>query len=145
MGVSRPSRHPGRSERGRDRRRSRRRGPPHSGADRRADADGVRIAGIHIDDTEARRIAALSEPRLHLVRRPWDDKAGRLSAQITVDEAGAVSGIELPAGLVDGSPLPEPIFTPSTKAPVGEHDEPISIDICAASNIYLDDNEIYYD
>lgn len=38
---------------------------------------------------------------------------------------GAVSGIELPAGLVDGSPLPEPIFTPSTKAPVGEHDEPI--------------------
>ena len=39
--------------------------------------------------------------------------------------SGAVSGIELPAGLVDGSPLPEPIFTPSTKAPVGEHDEPI--------------------
>lgn len=38
---------------------------------------------------------------------------------------GSVSGIELPAGLVDGSPLPEPIFTPSTKAPVGEHDEPI--------------------
>ncbi len=36
-----------------------------------------------------------------------------------------MSGIELPAGLVDGSPLPEPIFTPSTKAPVGEHDEPI--------------------
>ena len=35
---------------------------------------------------EARRIAALSEPRLNLVRRPWDDKAGRLSAQITVDE-----------------------------------------------------------
>lgn len=34
----------------------------------------------------ARRLAALSEPRLHLVRRPWDDKAGRLSAQITVDE-----------------------------------------------------------
>ncbi len=39
---------------------------------------------------------------------------------------GAVSGVPLPAGLVDGSPLPEPIFTPSTKAPVGEHDEPIA-------------------
>lgn len=39
--------------------------------------------------------------------------------------SGAVSGVELPAGLVDGSPLPEPIFTPSTKAPMGEHDEPI--------------------
>ncbi|REF32270.1 phosphoribosylaminoimidazolesuccinocarboxamide synthase [Calidifontibacter indicus] len=39
---------------------------------------------------------------------------------------GVVSGVTLPAGLVDGSKLPEPIFTPSTKAPVGEHDEPIS-------------------
>ena len=39
---------------------------------------------------------------------------------------GAVSGIELPPGLRDGDRLPEPIFTPSTKAPVGEHDEPIS-------------------
>ena len=38
---------------------------------------------------------------------------------------GAVSGIALPEGLVDGSRLPEPIFTPSTKAPAGEHDEPI--------------------
>jgi len=38
---------------------------------------------------------------------------------------GAVSGIALPAGLVDGDRLPEPIFTPSTKAPMGEHDEPI--------------------
>jgi phosphoribosylaminoimidazole-succinocarboxamide synthase len=31
-------------------------------------------------------------------------------------------------GLADGSRLPEPIFTPSTKAPLGEHDEPISFD-----------------
>ena len=39
---------------------------------------------------------------------------------------GIVSGVTLPAGLVDGSRLPEPIFTPSTKAAVGEHDEPIT-------------------
>jgi phosphoribosylaminoimidazole-succinocarboxamide synthase len=39
---------------------------------------------------------------------------------------GAVSGVELPPGLVDGSRLPEPIFTPSTKAPLGEHDEAIT-------------------
>ena len=39
---------------------------------------------------------------------------------------GAVSGVALPPGLVDGSRLPEPIFTPSTKAPLGEHDEPIT-------------------
>jgi phosphoribosylaminoimidazole-succinocarboxamide synthase len=36
---------------------------------------------------------------------------------------GTVSGVELPPGLVEGSQLPEPIFTPTTKAPVGEHDE----------------------
>ena len=38
---------------------------------------------------------------------------------------GAVSGIPLPSGLVDGDRLPEPVFTPSTKAPMGQHDEPI--------------------
>jgi phosphoribosylaminoimidazole-succinocarboxamide synthase len=37
--------------------------------------------------------------------------------------SGSVSGIELPPGLVDGSVLPEPIFTPTTKASLGEHDE----------------------
>jgi phosphoribosylaminoimidazole-succinocarboxamide synthase len=40
--------------------------------------------------------------------------------------SGAVSGVPLPPGLVDGSELPEPVFTPSTKAPVGQHDEPIA-------------------
>ncbi|MCA1781197.1 MAG: phosphoribosylaminoimidazolesuccinocarboxamide synthase [Dermatophilaceae bacterium] len=39
---------------------------------------------------------------------------------------GHVSGIRLPEGLTDGSRLTEPIFTPSTKAPKGEHDEPMS-------------------
>ncbi|TCK27087.1 phosphoribosylaminoimidazolesuccinocarboxamide synthase [Pseudonocardia endophytica] len=41
---------------------------------------------------------------------------------------GAVSGVRLPDGLVDGSQLPEPIFTPTTKAPVGEHDEFMTFD-----------------
>lgn len=41
---------------------------------------------------------------------------------------GAVSGVELPPGLVDGSRLDEPVFTPSTKAPQGDHDEPIAFD-----------------
>jgi phosphoribosylaminoimidazole-succinocarboxamide synthase len=39
---------------------------------------------------------------------------------------GSVSGVALPEGLVDGSRLPEPVFTPTTKAPVGEHDLPMS-------------------
>ena len=38
-------------------------------------------------------------------------------------EVGAVSGVPLPPGLEDGSRLPEPVFTPTTKAPVGGHDE----------------------
>ncbi len=36
---------------------------------------------------------------------------------------GAVSGVALPAGLVEGSKLPEPVFTPTTKAELGAHDE----------------------
>lgn len=36
---------------------------------------------------------------------------------------GAVAGVTLPAGLTDGSQLPEPIFDPDTKAPTGQHDE----------------------
>ncbi len=41
-------------------------------------------------------------------------------------EAGTVCGIPLPAGLKDGSRLPEPLFTPATKSPDGAHDENIS-------------------
>ncbi|MCK0117677.1 phosphoribosylaminoimidazolesuccinocarboxamide synthase [Isoptericola sp. S6320L] len=41
---------------------------------------------------------------------------------------GEVTGIPLPDGLVDGSRLPEPIFTPATKAEVGEHDENVPFD-----------------
>ncbi|MDQ1709593.1 MAG: phosphoribosylaminoimidazole-succinocarboxamide synthase, partial [Frankiaceae bacterium] len=41
-------------------------------------------------------------------------------------ETQSVCGVVLPAGLVDGSRLPEPIFTPTTKAPVGEHDLPMT-------------------
>ena len=44
---------------------------------------------------------------------------------------GEVTGIPLPAGLVDGSRLPEPIFTPATKAELGEHDENVSLDVVA--------------
>lgn len=43
-------------------------------------------------------------------------------------ESGTVCGIELPGGLVEASKLPEPIFTPATKAAQGDHDENISFD-----------------
>src|SRR5205807_4287819 len=44
---------------------------------------------------------------------------------------GAVCGIELPAGLRESEQLPEPIFTPATKAELGEHDENVDFDRAA--------------
>jgi phosphoribosylaminoimidazole-succinocarboxamide synthase len=44
---------------------------------------------------------------------------------------GEVCGIALPEGLEDGSRLPEPVFTPATKAALGEHDENVSYDVVA--------------
>jgi phosphoribosylaminoimidazole-succinocarboxamide synthase len=41
---------------------------------------------------------------------------------------GAVSGVSLPPGLEEASKLPEPIFTPTTKAPQGQHDAPMTFD-----------------
>ncbi len=43
-------------------------------------------------------------------------------------ENGTVCGIQLPAGLVESQKLPEPIFTPSTKAELGDHDENVSLE-----------------
>jgi len=42
------------------------------------------------------------------------------------DQTSSVCGIPLPPGLEDGSLLPSPIFTPTTKAPIGEHDQPMT-------------------
>ena len=53
------------------------------------------------------------------------------SGKKTYDENGTVCGIKLPAGLVEASRIPEAIFTPSTKAELGEHDENISYERCA--------------
>ena len=45
------------------------------------------------------------------------------SGWVEYQESRSVCGVDLPDGLVDGSILPEPIFTPAIKAPMGEHDE----------------------
>ena len=50
------------------------------------------------------------------------------SGLIDYDASGEVCGVPLPAGLVDGSRLPQPIFTPATKAEMGEHDENVSFE-----------------
>lgn len=53
------------------------------------------------------------------------------SGKKTYDQDGTVCGIKLPAGLTEASKIPEPIFTPSTKAALGDHDENISFERCA--------------
>ena len=53
------------------------------------------------------------------------------SGKLTYDQDGTVCGIKLPDGLVEASRIPEAIFTPSTKAEQGEHDENISFERCA--------------
>lgn len=52
------------------------------------------------------------------------------SGKKTYDEDGTVCGIQLPEGLTEASKLPEPLFTPSTKAEIGDHDENISFERC---------------
>ncbi|WP_417792302.1 phosphoribosylaminoimidazolesuccinocarboxamide synthase [Stutzerimonas xanthomarina] len=47
-------------------------------------------------------------------------------------QSGTVCGIQLPVGLKEAAKLPQPIFTPSTKAAVGDHDENISFEQCEA-------------
>lgn len=52
------------------------------------------------------------------------------SGKKTYDENGTICGIQLPEGLTEASKLPEPLFTPSTKAEIGDHDENISFERC---------------
>ncbi|MBR3622106.1 MAG: phosphoribosylaminoimidazolesuccinocarboxamide synthase [Selenomonadaceae bacterium] len=53
------------------------------------------------------------------------------SGLASYEETGKVCGIELPKGLTEASKLPEPIFTPSTKAEIGDHDENVSVEVGA--------------
>jgi phosphoribosylaminoimidazole-succinocarboxamide synthase len=60
---------------------------------------------------------------------------GYLSGSGTVEyeKTGSIRDVPLPAGLVEGSQLPAPVFTPSTKAEVGEHDEAIDFTAVVAA------------
>jgi phosphoribosylaminoimidazole-succinocarboxamide synthase len=48
------------------------------------------------------------------------------SGWVDYQKSGSISGLKLPKGLVESEKLPEPIFTPSTKAEIGDHDQNIS-------------------
>ena len=82
--------------------------------------------------TEVAGRAVICEP---LAMYPVECVArGYLTGSGLVDyrATGEVCGIPLPAGLEDGSRLPEPIFTPATKAALGDHDENVSYDAVVA-------------
>ncbi|MDQ6851945.1 MAG: phosphoribosylaminoimidazolesuccinocarboxamide synthase [Actinomycetota bacterium] len=55
------------------------------------------------------------------------------SGLLDYQAAGVVCGVALPPGLVDGDRLPSPIFTPATKAPLGQHDENVDFEAAAAT------------
>jgi phosphoribosylaminoimidazole-succinocarboxamide synthase len=90
-------------------------------------ADLVPHHVLSTDVPEAVRGRAVICERLEMypvecVARGYLTGSGLLDYRAT----GEVCGIALPAGLEDGSRLPEPIFTPATKAALGEHDENVS-------------------
>ncbi len=89
----------------------------------------------HIVAVDDARIPAEVRGRALLVRRldmlPVECVArGYLTGSALIDyrKTGAVCGISLPPGLVEASRLPEPIFTPATKAEIGEHDENVDFE-----------------
>ena len=100
-------------------------------------ADLVPSHLVSVDDP---RIPDAVRGRAMLVRRldmlPVECVArGYLTGSGLLDyrATGAVCGIALPAGLVEASRLPEPIFTPATKADLGEHDENVTFDAVVAT------------
>jgi phosphoribosylaminoimidazole-succinocarboxamide synthase len=88
--------------------------------------DGVDPAIYRHRSVVARRLRALPVEAIvrgYIAGSGWKDYVA----------TGAISGIPLPAGLQLAERLPEPIFTPSTKAAVGDHDENIAFDAMVAA------------
>ncbi|MBQ0922583.1 phosphoribosylaminoimidazolesuccinocarboxamide synthase [Saccharopolyspora endophytica] len=73
-------------------------------------------------------VKRLSMVQVECVARGYLTGSGLIDYQRT----GSVCGVALPDGLVESSRLPEPIFTPATKAELGEHDENVSFEAVAA-------------
>ncbi|GAB3287724.1 phosphoribosylaminoimidazolesuccinocarboxamide synthase [Parasphingorhabdus pacifica] len=99
-----------------------------------------------LSDVVPNHLAAADDPRIPeevrgralLVRRlemlPVECVArGYLTGSGMADylDTGAVCGVALPDGLIESSRLPEPVFTPATKAEIGAHDENVSFDAVA--------------
>jgi phosphoribosylaminoimidazole-succinocarboxamide synthase len=81
-----------------------------------ADCDQIKGRAFVVKRLKALPIEAIV--RGYLVGSGWKE----------YKKSGTVCGIQLPAGLQEAQQLPQPVFTPSTKAAVGEHDENISFE-----------------
>jgi len=82
----------------------------------KTDADREQVRGRSFVAKKLKPLAIEAIVRGYLVGSGWKD----------YKKTGAVCGIELPAGLQEAQKLAQPLFTPSTKAAVGDHDENIS-------------------
>jgi len=82
----------------------------------KTDADRAQVRGRAFVAKKLKPLPIEAIVRGYLVGSGWKD----------YQKTGTVCGIELPVGLREAEKLPEPLFTPSTKAAVGDHDENIS-------------------
>lgn len=86
------------------------------------DNEAAWLAGRAVIVRKARVLPVEAIARGYLAGSGWKD----------YQATGAISGIALPGGLRQADRLPEPIFTPSTKAELGQHDQTIGFDEAAA-------------
>jgi phosphoribosylaminoimidazole-succinocarboxamide synthase len=84
----------------------------------KTDADRAQVAGRAFVVKRLKPLPIEAIVRGYLVGSGWKD----------YKKTGAVCGIVLPAGMQEAQKLPQPLFTPSTKAAVGDHDENISFE-----------------
>ena len=84
----------------------------------KTDAERVQVRGRAFVTKKLKPLPIEAIVRGYLVGSGWKD----------YKKTGTVCGIQLPPGLQEAQKLPQPLFTPSTKAAVGEHDENISFE-----------------
>lgn len=84
----------------------------------KTDAERAQVCGRAFVTKKLKPLPIEAIVRGYLVGSGWKD----------YKKTGAVCGIQLPPGLQEAQKLPQPLFTPSTKAAVGEHDENISFE-----------------
>jgi phosphoribosylaminoimidazole-succinocarboxamide synthase len=84
----------------------------------KTDAERAQVRGRAFVTRKLKPLPIEAIVRGYLVGSGWKDYG----------KTGAVCGIQLPAGMQEAQKLPQPLFTPSTKAAVGDHDENISFE-----------------